>query len=195
MRASALVPLLLLALAPGAYAQQEIPSHTPGPSPPREQHGAQRTSGGRSRVTAVVAIGERAPDFTLDAMGGDPVRLGSLRGGWVALFFCSRRDSLPALDAVARQLQPLGVRLLAISNDKEQSLSHYAVRHPLSFAALADPTGDISALYGLYDDLDGSTRPGFVLVDPQGNVRFAVLGQSLPGADAARLVQYAVTGM
>ena len=37
-------------------------------------------------------------------------------------------------------------------------------------------------------------RPGFVLVDRTGVVRMALLGQSLPLDETARLVRYALTG-
>jgi hypothetical protein len=37
-------------------------------------------------------------------------------------------------------------------------------------------------------------KPGFVLVNPIGDVRMALLGHQLPSSDASRLVQLAVVG-
>jgi len=39
------------------------------------------------------------------------------------------------------------------------------------------------------------TRPGLVLLDIDGTVKLALIGQALPAADATRIVQYAVDGL
>jgi len=57
---------------------------------------------------------------------------------------------------------------------------------------LADATGQVSAAYGLYDFTRSETRPGFVVLDRQGYVRFAVLGQVLPADDILHLVEFVV---
>jgi peroxiredoxin len=187
---------LLLALAVQAHAQGDFkpppgPAPKPAPSParPPEQGGTTR-----GRVTERVAIGERAPDFELPALDGRPVRLSRLRGNWVMLVFVERRDSLEALGPMARVLSEIGVRTVAVCFDKPQAIARHLGERDPGFTALADPTGDITALYGLLEPLRDQGEPGFVLVTPRGDVRLALLGIDLPKDDASRLVQFAVTG-
>jgi alkyl hydroperoxide reductase subunit AhpC len=59
---------------------------------------------------------------------------------------------------------------------------------------LADPTGEIVALYGLMNPLRDESAPGFVLINPIGDVRMALMGLELTNEDASRLVEFAVTG-
>ncbi len=188
--------VLALALAVPAHAQGDFkpppgPAPKPAPSParPPEQGGTTR-----GRVTERVAIGERAPDFELPGVDGRPVRLSRLRGGWVMILFVARRDSLPSVEPMARELSGIGVRTLAVCFDKPQAIARHLRTQDPGFTALADPTGDITALYGLLEPLRDQGQPGFVLVGPHGLVRLALLGVDLPNADAARLVQFVVTG-
>lgn len=187
--------MLLLALASPAIAQTDFKPSRGMPQPPSEMRPPASAMAGRPRVTAQVVIGETAPEFTLDTADGHPLKLSSLRAGWVALFFIDRREALPTTDAIANELKPLGVRVLAVSGEKGQTLARLARERPLSACtALSDPTGDVAALYGLWDSGHDAVRPGFVLISPGGNVRMAVLGQALSASDATRLVQYALTG-
>jgi peroxiredoxin len=190
-----LVPLMLVAsllVAGGALAQTEM---KPSPSTPQQStqtHAPGHSAVGRERVTSRVAVGEQAPDFELEQLDGKPVRLSKLHGDWVMLFFVQRRESLSVVEPVARALKSKGVRTLAVCFDKTQVLAHHLAGRDLPYTPLADPTGDIIALYGL---LDGdAAQPGFILINPRGEVRLALLGQGLPSVDASRLVEYAVTG-
>ena len=195
MPRTAIVPLLLFAsllVSGGALAQTDLKPR-PGISPsPTVTHALGRSSAGRERVTSRVAVGERAPDFELDQIDGKPLRLSRLHGDWVMLFFVQRRESLAVVEPVARALKDQGVRTLAVCFDKTSALAHHLAGHEISYTPLADPMGDIIALYGL---LDGDQpQPGFVLINPRGEVRLALLGRGLPSMDAARLVEYSVRG-
>lgn len=192
----ALLPLVVLALLlmPRVALPQTDFKPRPGTvnPPPPPQRTPSRSTADRGRVTERIAIGERAPDFGLDRLDGKTLRLSSLRGNWVVVFFVERRDSLPGVEPVAKALTAIGVRTLAVVHDKTHALGRYLQGRDVPYVPLADPTGDIVALYGLLDDTDGETRPGFVLVDPRGEVRLALLGQVLPPDDASRLVGVAV---
>jgi len=189
------VPLLALAsllVAGGALAQGELKPQ-PGAQPPQvESHAPGHSTAGRERVTTRVAVGEAAPDFELDQLNGKPLRLSSLHGNCVMLFFVERRESLSTVEPVALALKNRGVRTLAVCFDKASALTHHLAGKTPAYTPLPDPTGDITALYGL---LDGDEpRPGFVLINPRGEVRLALLGQGLPSLDASRLVEYSVSG-
>ena len=195
MARTAVVPLVLLAsllVTGGALAQTDLKPR-PGMSPsPTVTHAPGRSTAGRERVTSRIGVGETAPDFELDQLDGKPLRLSRLHGEWVMLFFVERRESLAVVQPVALALKGQGVRTLAVCFDKSSALAHHLAGRELAYTPLADPTGDIVALYGL---LDGdSPQPGFVLINPRGEVRLALLGRGLPSLDAARLVEYTVGG-
>lgn len=188
--------LLTLAVASTAFAQSEFkprPGATPPPTPGVTKPQTQAAPA-RGRVTTRVAVGERAPDFELLTLQGRPVRLSSLRGQWVMLFFVERRDSLESVEPLAQALASIGVRTVAVCYDKLQVIENLLRGRTPGYLPLADPTGEIVALYGLLDAERDRSQPGFVLVTPRGNVRLALLGYELPSEDASRLVHLAVRG-
>jgi peroxiredoxin len=129
-----------------------------------------------------------------DNIDGKPIQLSKLRGDWVMLVFVERRDSLLTLEPMARALKSMNVNTVTVCWDKAQSLKNFLKGRDLGLLALADPTGEIVALYGLLNPLRDQSEPGFVLINPIGDVRLALLGLDLPNADASRLVEFAVTG-
>ncbi len=190
-----LASLLLLLWASTAQPQGEV-KQRPVSTSPTLSHPSPGFSGpGSRRVTTRVAVGERAPDFLADRIDGRAVKLSSLRGDWLMLMFVERRESLDVAAPVAAALQGLGVRTAAICWGKSQALARQFAGRTPAYLPLADPTGDVLSLYGLLaDDGTEAAQPGFVLIDPRGIVRLALLGQELPGDDASRLVQLAVRG-
>jgi peroxiredoxin Q/BCP len=98
--------------------------------------------------------GERAPDFELPASTGGNVKLSSLKGKQVVLYFypkddtpgctaeaCSFRDNLPkfkGMDAV----------ILGVSKDSLDSHAKFISKYSLNFTLLSDE--DLVA-HGLYD--------------------------------------------
>jgi len=187
--------LLVIVCACGvALAQSEFKPGQGNPPAPAGHPASASGASGRGRVTMRVAIGESAPDFELAKLDGQPLRLSSLRGGWVLVCFVESRDSLSAVEPVARALKSQSVRTLGICYDKPHTLPQRLKGRDLAYTPLADPTGEIVWLYGLMDPDRDAAKPGIVLVDPKGDVKMALLGQELPPSDAARLVQFSVTG-
>jgi len=183
--------LVVMCWACGALAQSEFkPTGHPTSTPVASESG----TGGRGRVSMHVVVGEQAPDFELAKIDGTPLKLSALRGEWVMIWFAESRDSLVSVEPVAASLQKQGVRTLAVCYEKTQTLAHRLKGHDLSYIPLADPTGEIIALYGLLDSQREAVQPGFVLVNPHGDVRMALLGHQLPTVDALRLVQLSVEG-
>jgi len=187
--------LFVACLTGAALAQTEFKPNQGStlPSPTRSPGNA---ASGPGRVTTRVAVGEGAPDFELTKLDGKPLRLSSLRGNWVMIWFVPSRDSLALVEPLAVSLNKIGVRTLAVCYDKSQALAQRLRGHTVTYIPLADPTGDIVSLYGLLDSsrTREDVRPGFVLINPIGDVRMALLGHQLPSSDATRLVQLAVVG-
>ncbi len=135
-----------------------------------------------SDAGALVGVGDRAPDFTLDDTHGTPVRLGALRGAPVLVVFvpfafsgrctqelCELRDSLTELEAA-------GARLLVVSCDATFSLRAWAEQERYTFALLSDfwPHGEVARAYGVFDEAHGLALRGSFLVDADGVVRWCV---------------------
>jgi len=185
--------LIAASLTSAALAQTEFKSTATTPPPPSGRS-AGTSASVRGRISGRVAVGEAAPDFELTRIDGKPLRLSSLRGSWVMIWFVEDRDSLLTAGPVAAALAKVSVRTLAVCYDKPQVLAQKVRGQELLYVPLADPTGEIVALYGLLDPVRDVAQPGFVLVNPRGEVRVALLGHQLPSGDASRLVEMAVVG-
>lgn len=188
-----LVLMAALALPSTTLAQAEIKNPARGGPPPQTTEVTSPRA--RGRVTGRIYIGEQAPDFALWGSRDRETRLSTLRGDWVLLSFADRREGLGPLKEVDAELRQLGVRLLGISHEKAQTLRTYAVRESVGFEMLADVTGEIAALYGLYDSEHRAIVPGFVVLDRQGIVRLALLGQAIPASQVTDLVRFTMTGL
>ena len=126
--------------------------------------------------------GRKAPDFTLQSHAGEKLKLSSLRGAWVILYFytkddtpgctkeaCGFRDALP--DLTARNAVVLGV-----SPDSSESHSRFREKYDLPFTLLADPEHTVAEKYGAWREktLYGKKSMGIVrstfVIDADGRV-------------------------
>ena len=121
------------------------------------------------------AVGEQAPDFTLEGTAG-PFTLSEHRGEKVVLLFypgddtpvctkqfCSYRDNAEAFGA-------LGATAVGISGKGVESKQAFADKHGLTVPLLADSDQAVSKAYDCWSKLRG-TRRSVVIVDEQGIVR------------------------
>jgi peroxiredoxin len=179
-------------------AAAQVGPKTPDPLPPTGPQTTDPAAPSPSRtgvnVAGAAALGETAPDFELDGASGHPVKLSKLRGDWVVLVFAERRDHLLDLGAKAADLRALGAVILGVCDEKSGTLSREQQRRPLPFLVAADPTGEVSAMYGLYDRIHTTTEPGFLVLDRRGVVRLAVVGQQLPADDVFELARMSIRG-
>jgi peroxiredoxin Q/BCP len=130
----------------------------------------------------VVEEGKPAPDFELGSDTGETVRLSSLRGKPVVLYFypaddtpgctkqaCGIRDSYDSF-------RERGVVVLGVSPDDEGSHRRFKSKYELPFTLLADPRHEVAEEYGVWVEKQragkrsmGIERSTFV-IDPQGRV-------------------------
>jgi thioredoxin-dependent peroxiredoxin len=121
------------------------------------------------------AVGEQAPDFTLEGTAG-PFTLSEHRGEKIVLLFypgddtpvctkqfCSYRDNAEAFGA-------LGATAVGISGKGVDSKQEFADKHGLTVPLLADHDHAVSKSYDCWSKLRG-TRRSVVIVDEQGIVR------------------------
>jgi len=103
-----------------------------------------------------LSIGSAAPDFTLLTDAGAELRLSSLQGKKVVLYFypkadtpgctreaCSFRDEFPRIEAA-------GTVVLGVSPDKPESQARFKKKYDLPFALLADTEHAVAELYGVW---------------------------------------------
>jgi peroxiredoxin Q/BCP len=184
---------MLLALAGTARAGGEAKPTAPV-TPPDTRAAPISPVPQESHIISQVYVGEPAPDFELDGSEGRPVRLAHLKGYWVLLVFADRRTELEPLNGIEPDLRRLGVRPFGVCADKAYVLKSYAEKKHVPVVLLSDITGEISQVYGLYDTRMRLVRPGFILVDRQGVVRMALLGQQIRFDEMLGLVKSAVAG-
>jgi len=132
-------------------------------------------AGATEQMSRKPAVGEQAPDFTLEGTAG-PFTLSEHRGEKVVLLFypgddtpvctkqfCSYRDNAEAFGA-------LGATAVGISGKGVESKQEFADKHGLTVPLLADPDQAVSKTYDCWSKLRG-TRRSVVIVDEQGVVR------------------------
>jgi thioredoxin-dependent peroxiredoxin len=138
-----------------------------------------------------IAIGDSAPDFTLEGTSG-PFTLSEHRGEIVVLLFypgdetpvctkqfCSYRDT---------GLEGLGATVVGISAQDLESHQRFTSHHGLTVPLLADADKKVAKAYGMSIPVVGTRRAVFVL-DEQGIVRFKhvhMLGLDYLDADELR---------
>jgi thioredoxin-dependent peroxiredoxin len=130
----------------------------------------------------MVAEGEPAPDFELTSDSGDKVRLSSLRGKPVVLYFYPRDDTSGCtrqacgLRDAWDDFRARGAEVLGISPDDVDSHVRFKQKHGLPFTLLADPEHEVAEDYGVWVERKnygktfmGIERSTFV-IDANGNV-------------------------
>ncbi|GMU44402.1 MAG: peroxiredoxin [Xanthomonadales bacterium] len=125
----------------------------------------------------MIAVGDRAPDFDLEADNGSRFKLSLQRGRRVLLVFypgdetpvctaqlCEYRDGF-------EDYRELGVDVVGISRDDAESHRKFKARRSLPFKLLSDSDLAVARRYGAAGLL-GMKRAVF-LVDEDGLVRYA----------------------
>jgi peroxiredoxin Q/BCP len=129
-----------------------------------------------------VEAGKKAPDFALAADDGSKVKLSSLRGKPVVLYFYPR-DNTPGCTREAcafrdrkSELTKRGAVVLGISPDSVASHEKFRDQHKLNFRLLADSDHKVSEKYGAWREktLYGKKSMGIQrstwLIDAEGKV-------------------------
>lgn len=135
----------------------------------------------------VLAIGAKAPDFTLKDQNNQDVRLSQFHGRKAVLlvFYPSTFTGtcLGELTSIQEHLalyQNNEVQVLTVSVDSAYSHKVWAVQEGFDFPLLADfwPHGGVADAYGVLDVSRGVAGRGTFLIDRSGVVRFAELADA-----------------
>ena len=124
----------------------------------------------------MVEEGKPAPDFELLSDSGEKVKLSSLRGSPVVLYFYPKDDT-PGCTKQACGIRDAydsfrerGAEVFGISADTQASHEKFKSKYQLPFTLLADPDRSTGEAYGVTkDDSKYFERSTFV-IDAEGNV-------------------------
>ncbi len=130
----------------------------------------------------MVAVGDKAPDFTLPADDGRTMSLKDFRGKKVVLYFYPKDDT-PGCTAEAcsfrdnlGRVTTKGAVVLGVSRDDTESHGKFRDKYHLNFPLLADDAGKVTEAYGVWKkkSLYGRSFMGIerttFLIDEQGKV-------------------------
>lgn len=136
-------------------------------------------------TTTGLTVGSTAPAFTLASTDGDSTTLEELRGEGPKFVVFYRGDWCPicrkqlkGLDARRGELQKRGADLIAISVDDSDASMKLVQRLDLSFPLLSDPKLATIKEFGVEDTPNEISKPAAFLIDGDGTILFAKVGES-----------------
>ena len=133
-----------------------------------------------STASAVPAVGETAPDFTLKSTEGREVTLSSLRGernvllAFFPLAFTSTcTTEMCAFTDDFDEFAKTGTVVFPISVDSVPTLKEYRAKYGMKVELLSDFRREVSRRYGVLDEKRFFSRRSYFLIDREGIVRWA----------------------
>ncbi len=143
-------------------------------------------------MSQLIAVGERAPDFTLQDQDQNDVSLSSFQGekNVILAFYpldfspvCSNEHACFRDDL--KNFEGLNAQVLGISVDSAWAHKAFAQQLGVSYPLLADfnPRGEVAAKFGLYLEDKGITQRATVMIDKQGVVRYVYVNEILQQRD------------
>lgn len=142
--------------------------------------------------TAVVGVGDLAPDVAWDGPAGRPQRLRDLRAqGHVLLLFFPDESHLVALERERDRLIDLRVVPAAVVQRGSSAAAALARRLSLHYTLVPDPRLVVAGQFNAVDRSAGRGVPCWFVLDRWGNVRSLGRG-SVPGDGFARLASNAL---
>lgn len=142
-----------------------------------------------------IEAGKKAPDFSLPADDGSKVKLSTLRGQPVVLYFYPRDDTPGCTREACAfrdrkvEITDLGAKVLGVSPDDPESHERFRDKFHLNFPLLADTAHKVAEKYGAWREKVrfgkksmGIQRSTF-LIDADGVVRKVWKNVSVEGHD------------
>jgi thioredoxin-dependent peroxiredoxin len=128
----------------------------------------------------MISPGDKAPTFTLPDQHGNAVKLSSLRGRKVVLYFYPKADTPGCTTQAcgvrdhAADYEVLGAVVLGVSRDPVERVAAFDGKHSLGFTLLSDADHAVAEAYGVWVEKSmygrkfmGTQRTTFV-IDPKG---------------------------
>jgi peroxiredoxin Q/BCP len=103
-----------------------------------------------------VAVGDRAPDFTLPQQGGGMFHLGDRLGRTAVVLYFYPKDDTPGCTAESCRFRDeraafagAGAEIVGCSGDSLESHDQFAAKYGLPFTLVSDTDGAVRRLYGV----------------------------------------------
>ena len=131
-----------------------------------------------------VAVGSKAPDFTLPSQSGEMVSLEDFIGKKPVILYFYPKDDTPGCTKEAcafrdehEEFGKLNAEVIGVSSDSVESHRRFAEKHNLSFTLLSDEGGKVRRMYGVPNTF--GIFPGRVtyIIDEAGVVRHVFSSQ------------------
>jgi peroxiredoxin Q/BCP len=129
-----------------------------------------------------LAVGKKAPSFTLPDQDEEPAKLGDYKGQWVVLYFYPKDDT-PGCTTEAcdftnglKDFEKLDAVVLGCSGDSPESHRKFIAKYKLKLRLLSDPSHEMMQSYGAWGEkvLYGKKSIGVirstVIIDPAGKI-------------------------
>ena len=150
----------------------------------------------------MININSVVPDFEVDAYQNEEIKkikLADYKGKWVVLIFypadftfvcpTELEDAATYYEAVKK----LGGEIMSISTDTtfvhkawhDQSPTIGKIQYPM----LADPTGNLSKMFGTYMEAEGLSLRGTFIIDPDGVLKTAEIHDNSIGRNAKEMLR------
>jgi peroxiredoxin len=128
-----------------------------------------------------VAVGSKAPDFTLTNQDREAVTLSKLQGRPVVLAFypadwspvCG--DQMALYNEMLSEFQDFDAEVLGVSVDGPWCHAAFSRDRKLHFPLLADfePKGEVARLYGVYRASDGTSERALFVINADGIIHWS----------------------
>ncbi len=150
----------------------------------------------------MVGIGEKIPEFELEALHKNEirkVRLSDYKGKWLVLIFYPADFTFVCpteLEEVAElydEFKKLGAEVLSVSTDTVFVHKAWHDNSPsikkIKFPMLADPSGKLCREFGTYVEEEGLSLRGSFIIDPDGIIKAFELHDNSIGRSAKELLR------
>jgi peroxiredoxin Q/BCP len=131
-----------------------------------------------------LAIGDKAPDFSLPSHDGKSVSLSGLLGKSTVVLFFYPKDDTPGCTVEACTFRDqydafaeAGAVVLGVSSDSGESHQRFASKHKLPMTLLTDAGGKVRALYGVKKTLGLLPGRATFVIDREGRVQHMFVSQ------------------
>ena len=135
-----------------------------------------------------LAVGEKAPDFSVTAYNGKDIKLKSFHGKTCVVLYFYPKDETPGCTKEAcafrdsySHLKETGAEVIGVSGDSREAHELFAKNHELPFILVADNDNKLLELYHV-PKLKGTLHARYTFViDKKGVIR--AVYKDLPNAD------------
>lgn len=123
---------------------------------------------------------QKTPDFELKDLQGNKHKLSSYSGKNVLVMLWATWcppcvSEIPALKALEKRSQELGLKILAVTDESAEKVQYWAKNKGISFNYTV--LYDDGSLPSFYRKVTNGYVPGAIFIDPAGNVKLTHIGR------------------